>query len=124
MRRVQPCPQKDDAAEIIGKMLAADVIVMATPVYFYAMSAQMKTLIDRCCGPYTEMKNKEFYFIATAAEEDNGIMDRIVANFMGFLDCLENPTVKGTLFCGGVWHVGEIEGNPTLRQAYEQGKRV
>ena len=46
----KPCPQKDDAAEIIGKMLAADVIVMATPVYFYAMSAQMKTLIDRCCG--------------------------------------------------------------------------
>ena len=49
------------------------------------------------------MKNKEFYFIATAAEEDETIMDRIVANFMGFLDCLENPTVKGTLFCGGVW---------------------
>ena len=118
------CPQRDDAAQIVGKMIAADVIVLATPVYFYAMSAQMKTLIDRCCGPYTEMKNKEFYFIATAAEEDNGIMDRIVANFMGFLDCLENPTVKGTLFCGGVWHVGEIEGNPTLRQAYEQGKRV
>ena len=84
----KPCPQKDDAAEIIGKMLAADVIVMATPVYFYAMSAQMKTLIDRCCGPYTEMKNKEFYFIATAAEDDNGIMDRIVANFMGFLDLI------------------------------------
>lgn len=120
----KPCPQKDDAAAIIEKMVCADVIVMATPVYFYTMSAQMKTLIDRCCGPYTEMKNKEFYFIATAAEDDNGIMDRIVANFMGFLDCLENPTVKGTLFCGGVWHVGEIEGNPTLRQAYEQGKRV
>ena len=120
----KPCPQKDDMSEILDKMLAADVIVMATPVYFYTMSAQMKTLIDRCCGPYTEMKNKEFYFIATAAEEDNGIMDRIVANFMGFLDCLENPTVKGTLFCGGVWHVGEVEGNPTLRQAYEQGKRV
>ena len=99
----KPCPQKDDAAEIIGKMLAADVIVMATPVYFYAMSAQMKTLIDRCCGPYTEMKNKEFYFIATAAEDDNGIMDRIVANFMGFLDCLENPS--GALLPGMVCDV-------------------
>ena len=43
----KPCPQKDDAAEIIEKMVAADVIVMATPVYFYTMSAQMKTLIDR-----------------------------------------------------------------------------
>ena len=45
----KPCPQKDDAAEIIEKILASDVIVMATPVYFYTMSAQMKTLIDRCC---------------------------------------------------------------------------
>lgn len=66
----KPCPQNDDAAEVIRKMLEAEVIVMGTPVYFYSMSAQMKTLIDRCCGPYTEMKNKEFYFIATAAEDD------------------------------------------------------
>lgn len=121
-RDKKPCPQKDDAAEIIEKMLAADVIVMGTPVYFYAISAQMKTLIDRCCGPYTEMKNKDFYFIATAAEDDDAIMGRIVANFMGFLDCLENPTVKGRLFCGGVWHVGEIKGNPKLNEAYEMGK--
>lgn len=120
----KPCPQKDDAAEIIAKMLEADVIVMATPVYFYAMSAQMKILIDRCCGPYTEMRNKEFYFIATAAEDDSEIMGRIVANFMGFLDCLENPVVKGTLFCGGVWHVGEIKGNPALQKAYLMGKNL
>ena len=57
----KPCPQKDDAAEIIEKMVATNVIVMATPVYFYTMSAQMKTLIDRCCGLYTKMKNKEFF---------------------------------------------------------------
>lgn len=120
----KPCPQSDDAAGIIGKMLEADVIVMATPVYFYAMSAQMKTLIDRCCGSYIEMKNKEFYFIATAAEDDKTIMDRVVDNFMGFLDCLENPVVKGTLFCGGVWHVGEIKGKPVLDEAYKMGMNV
>lgn len=120
----KPCPQKDDAAEIISKMLEADVIVMATPVYFYAMSAQMKTLIDRCCGPYTEMRDKEFYFIATAAEDNPGIMGRIVENFKGFLDCLENPVIKGTLFCGGVWHVGEINGRKELQDAYLLGKNV
>ena len=120
----KPCPQKDDAAGIIDKMLRADVIVMGTPVYFYSMSAQMKTLIDRCCGPYTEMKNKEFYFIATAAEDDEGIMQRIVDSFQGFLDCLDNPVVKGTVFCGGVWHTGEIAGKPALRQAYEMGRQV
>lgn len=120
----KPCPQKDDAAEVIGKMLAAEVIVMATPVYFYAMSAQMKTLIDRCCSSYTGIKDKEFYFIATAAEDDDRIMDRIVSNFMGFLDCLEHPVVKGSLFCGGVWHVGEIKGNSALQRAYEMGQSV
>ena len=111
-------------AEILGKMVAADVIVLATPVYFYSMCGQLKTMIDRTVPRYTEMKNKEFYFIATAAENDERIMGRIVANFMGFLDCLENPTVKGTLFCGGVWHVGDIKGNPALQQAREMGKNA
>ncbi len=120
----KPCPQKDDAAEIIEKMLQADTIVMATPVYFYSMSAQMKTLIDRCCGPYTEMKNKDFYFLATAAEDDPSIMDRIIVSFKGFLDCLENPTIKGSVFCGGVWLSGEINGKPALKEAYEMGQSI
>jgi len=40
------CNQDDDMAEVLDKMIAADVIVMATPVYFYTMNAQMKTLIE------------------------------------------------------------------------------
>ena len=120
----KPCPQKDDAAEVISRMLDADVIVMATPVYFYTMSAQMKTLIDRCCGLYTEMRNKEFYFIVTAAEDDREKMLRTVDTFQGFLDCLEDPTIKGVVFGLGVWHVGEIKGKPAMREAYEMGKRV
>lgn len=120
----KPCPQRDDAAEVIGKMLAADVIVMGTPVYFYTMSAQMKTLIDRCCGPYTEMRNKEFYFIVTAAEDDKEKMLRTVDTFQGFLDCLENPTVKGIVYGLGVWHAGDIKGNPAIQEAYMTGKNV
>ena len=120
----KPCPQKDDAAEVIEKMIAADVIVMATPVYFYTMSAQMKTLIDRGCGLYTEMKNKEFYFIVTAAEDDRKLMERTVDTFQGFLDCLENPTIKGVVYGTGVWHVGEIKDKPALREAYKMGKEI
>lgn len=63
----KPCPQKDDMAEVLEKMIAADVIAMATPVYFYTMCGQMKTLIDRTCSRYSEIRNKEFYFIVTAA---------------------------------------------------------
>lgn len=105
-------------------MVAADVIVLGTPVYFYAISAQMKTLIDRCCGRYTEMTGKEFYFISAAAEDDDAIARRIADSFQGFLDCLEGPQVKGNIFAGGVWHLEEIAGHPALAQAYEAGKNL
>ncbi|MDR2046297.1 MAG: NAD(P)H-dependent oxidoreductase [Clostridiales bacterium] len=82
--RKKACSQNDDMTEIIEKMIAADVIVMATPVYFYTMCGQMKTLIDRTCAAYTKLTNKEFYFILTAAESDKNIMETTVAEFRSF----------------------------------------
>lgn len=120
----KPCPQQDDAAGVIDRMLAADVIVMATPVYFYTVCAQMKTLIDRCCGLYTEMRDKQFYFILTAAEDDRRLLERTVDTFQGFLDCLENPVIKGVVYGTGVWHPGEVKDKPVMQEAYEMGKQV
>ena len=94
-------------------MIAADVIVMATPVYFYTMSAQMKTLIDRCCARYLEIKNKEFYFIIAAAEESVPMMERTIDGFRGFLDCLEEPKE-----CGTIYERGCLEGRRDKRQAF------
>ncbi len=118
----KPCSQRDDAAEIVGKMVEADVIVLATPVYFYTMSAQMKTLIDRCCARYTEMTDKEFYFIVTAADDSIPAMERTLEGFRGFLDCLDNPRECGVVYGVGAWNVGEIEGKPAVKQAYEAGR--
>ena len=120
----KPCPQKDDAAEVVEKMIAADVIVMAPPVYFYTMSAQMKTLIDRCCARYLEIKNKEFYFIIAAAEESVPMMERTIDGFRGFLDCLEEPKECGTIYGVGAWKVGEINDKPSMHEAYEMGKKA
>lgn len=120
----KPCPQKDDAAEIVEKMIAADVIVMATPVYFYTMSGQMKIMIDRCCARYTEITNKEFYFIIAAAENDKAMMERTIDGFRGFLDCLEGPQEKGTVYGIGAWKVGEIKDTPYMQEAYNMGKMV
>lgn len=54
------CCIKDDMKDILDKMVNADVIVMATPVYFYTMDGQIKTLIDRILPRYTEIKTKNF----------------------------------------------------------------
>ena len=58
-KKIGSCVQKDDMAEIIDKLMVADVILLAAPVYFYSVCAQMKTLIDRCYVKYTEIKNKK-----------------------------------------------------------------
>lgn len=118
----KPCPQKDDAEQIVARMIEADVIVMATPVYFYTMSAQMKTLIDRTCARYTEITNKEFYFIVTAADSDKRAMERTIDGFRGFLACLNGPVERGTIYGTGAWKVGEITGKPAMREAFEAGK--
>lgn len=120
----KPCPQKDDAAALVQKMIDADVIVMATPVYFYTMSAQMKTLIDRTCARYLEIKNKEFYFIVAAAETDKSMMERTIDGFRGFLDCLENPKECGVVYGVGAWKVGEIDDKPAMKEAYEMGRKL
>lgn len=120
----KPCPQKDDVAEIVEKMIAADVIVMATPVYFYTMCGQMKTFIDRCCARYTEITNKEFYFIIAAAEDNQAIMERTIDGFHGFLDCLDGAEEKGVIYGIGAWKVGDIIGMPVMQEAYEKGKQV
>ena len=120
----KPCPQKDDMPEILDKMVASDVIVMSTPVYFYTMNGQMKTLIDRCCSRYTEISSKEFYFIMTAADDTKVAMERTTIEFQGFTACLTNPIEKGTIYGTGVWHPGEIKEKPAMEEAYEMGKAV
>lgn len=118
------CVQKDSMAVILDKIIRADVIVMATPVYFYTMDAQMKTLIDRTVARYTEIKNKDFYFIATAAEGRRQALLKTFEGFRGFLDCLEGCVEKGALYGTSAWNIGDIKGSPVMAQAFEMGKAV
>jgi multimeric flavodoxin WrbA len=123
--RSHRCVQKDDMAQILEKLVAADVIVLATPVYFYSMDAQMKTLIDRTVPRYTELANKDFYFIVTAADTSEAAMERTISGFRGFTeDCLPDAHEKGIIYGTGVWHKGEIQQTPAMRQAFTAGKSV
>ena len=119
------CVQKDEMSVVLDKMVAADVIVFATPVYFYTMSAQMKTLIDRTVPRYTEITNKEFYYIVTAADTEESSMEKTIESFRGFtIDCLEGAVESGIIYGIGAWKKGEIKNTPAMSQAYEMGRAV
>jgi multimeric flavodoxin WrbA len=118
------CVQKDDMAEVLNKMIAADVIVMATPVYFYTMNGQMKTLIDRTCSRYTEISDKDFYFIVAAADTSKKAMESTLEGFRAFTSCLTRAKEKGVIFGTGAWKIGDIKGSKAMPQAYEMGKKV
>jgi multimeric flavodoxin WrbA len=118
------CVQKDDMAHILDSMMAADVIVLATPVYFYTMCAQMKTVIDRTFARYTKITNKDFYFIVTAADGMKAALERTIEGFRAFTSCLPEAKEKGIVYGTGAWEVGDILGSPAMDQAYKMGKRL
>lgn len=118
------CSQKDDMAEILEKMIEADVIVMATPVYFYTMDAQLKTLIDRCCARYIHIANKDFYFIATAADTRRETLERTFDGLRGFTTLLDNVKEAGIIYGTGVWEKSDVQNTNLLKEAYEMGKNI
>ena len=115
------CMQKDDMAEMLEKLLKADVIVLGTPVYFYTLNAQMKTFIDRTVPRYLDIRDKEFDFILAAADDNREAMLRTVECFRGFLDCLEGAVERGVVYGIGAWKVGDIKGSPALEEAKSMG---
>jgi len=116
------CVQQDDMAEVLDKMIRADVIVMATPVYFYTMNGQMKTLIDRTYSRYSEISHKEIYFIMTAAVGRKDLLERTLEGFRGFTSCLSGAKEKGVIYGTGAWNIGDIKRSSAMTQAYEMGK--
>src|SRR5699024_4055295 len=75
------CAIRDDMAEVLQKMIDADVLVLASPVYFYSIDAQLKALIDRTVARWLEVKNKEFYYIVTAADSEKEAAETTLACF-------------------------------------------
>lgn len=116
------CVQKDGMNDVLKKMIEADVIVLATPVYFYSMSGQLKVFIDRVLPAYTKIRDKEFYFIATAADE-NRLLERTMDALEGFTDCLPGADVKGKIYGGGFYKQGEIAGSKVEQETYQMGKQ-
>lgn len=124
-QKTHKCVINDDAPAIVEKMRHADVVVFATPIYYYEMCGQLKTLLDRANPLYSsDYRFRDIYMLASAAEDEEYVPERAVAGLTGWIDCFENAHLSGTVFAGGVSGPGETEGHPSLKRAYEMGATV
>ena len=119
------CAFNDDMADILQKIIDCDVLVLSSPVYFYSICAQLKTVIDRTVARWTEIANKELYYIATAAEEDSDTLDTTLACFHGFAKCIDGYEEKGILYGKGVQNEGDVlQRKELMTIAREMGESV
>ncbi len=119
--KTKQCAIADDMEMVRAKLIAADVIVLASPVYFYCMAGQLKVMIDRCLPFYTQLADKKFWLVVTAADSDKEAASATLAGMRGFLSCLPGATEQGVLYGTGAWEKGEIMKLPVLEEAFQAG---
>ena len=119
------CVIQDDAVEIAAKMHDADVLVFATPVYYYCVSGQLKTMLDRANPLFgTDYAFTKAYLLATAAEAEPETVEGTEKAIQGWVDCFDRCELAATVFAGGVIGIGDIAGHPALERAYQAGKEI
>lgn len=118
------CPQIDDTSAILEKMVMADVIVLASPVYFYNINGRLKTLIDRCCARFLEMTDKEFYLIAAMGEDKRELMERAFESMRSFIMCCPGSKEKGVVAATKVMNFGDVKNTPIMNYAYQLGYSI
>lgn len=124
-QKTQKCVIKDDANAIVEKMKNADVLVFATPVYYYEMSGQMKTLLDRANPLFpSDYKFRSIYLLGAAAENDNRALEGAIHGLGGWIECFPKAELKGVVYGIGATDVGDIKGMPAVAQAYQMGHKI
>lgn len=120
------CVTDDDANPIAAKVKEADVVAFASPVYYYGMSGQMKTLLDRmnCLYP-SDYRFRDIYLLASAAEDSPNAMFLITCGLDGWIECFEKARLAGVVKGFGNEAPGDVKQHADqLAEAYEMGKNV
>ena len=125
-QKTQECVIKDDAVNIAQKVKDADTIVFATPIYYYEMSGQMKTLLDRLNPLFpSDYSFREVYLIASAADSNKEAMDAAVEGLQGWIACFNKAKLSGVIRGVGVTDIGDVKHHEKLMsEAYEMGKAI
>lgn len=118
------CVQKDDATKVIEKIRQADMLVIASPVYFYGLSAQLKAIIDRCHNPIRDtFKIKKTAILLVGAATLPELFDSILAQYQLCLNFFKLEDA-GRVLVRGVKDKGDIKNTNALNEAFELGQEI
>ncbi len=119
------CVLNDGMNALYSKFQNADVLAFATPVYYYAVSGQLKTFLDRLNPLYTRKnKFKEVYLLATAADDSEAAMNGSVSDIQGWIDCFDGVELKGVIRGIGLEDRDDIAKTDFGQRAFEMGASV
>lgn len=115
--------ESDDADQASKELMDSNVIVLATPVYFYNMSGMMKTFIDRMTPYFSQISGKDFYFLLTAAI-NRSEMEHTVESLYGFTDSLPDSNVRAVVYGSNVSQKGDILHHPAYKEVLELASQL
>lgn len=120
-----PCVQKDDVDDIRARVLAADMMVFVTPLYYYGMSARLKTLVDRFCAFNSSIQRKHMKsaMIAAAWNADGWTFEALEAHYKALVRYL-NLKDMGAVRGKGCGTPSMTKRSRYVQQAYELGKNL
>lgn len=120
-----PCVQKDDMKEIYTRLEQADVVVFASPLYWWQVTAQMKTVIDRifavAAANQMQIPKKDVALIIAAEDAREENFAQIIPYYQTCLSKNLGWTDRGMILAGGVNMPGDVENTPYIKQAEELG---
>lgn len=118
------CIQKDDMQELYKKLADADVIVIATPIYFYGVSSQLKSIVDRLHNPIRNtFKVKALVLLAVCADTIPSVFNSVREMYHSILSYFSLKNA-GEITVSGVSEKGDITDNPALAEAYKIGESL
>jgi multimeric flavodoxin WrbA len=129
------CPIRDDMQNLYPKIVEADVLVLASPVFFYSVSAQAKAFIDRCQAFWSrkyllkqpvapDKPSRKGVFLSVGGSQGGKVFEGALMTMKYFFDAVDMEFVKSLVY-RGVDEKGEIRNHPTaLTDAYQLGKEM
>ena len=125
-RGKKTCVQKDDMGKIYPAVKECDVIILASPLYYWNMSGQIRTAVDRLFaleeGDGNLLRGHGRSCALLMAAEGNGF-DDVLLYYSHLMEHLRWKNL-GSVLAGGNGDVGDIEGKPEIQKAYELGKSI